>query len=102
MLRNDFQQLNCAGDFWSLRSVEENSQTFAVRKNVAQPPAASNDRGAMLTVWVEGGYGYAATSDVSRSGLQAALDRATEWARASARNSVFDFRALAHPAPSGE
>jgi len=101
-LRDDFHHLRCSGDFWSLRAVDESAQTFAVRKNVAQPPAASSDCGAMLTVWVDGGYGYAATSDVSRHGLQAALDRATEWARASARASLIDFRALAHPAPTGE
>jgi predicted Zn-dependent protease len=100
-LRNDFRQLRCTGNFWSLRAVDESAQTFAVRKNVPQPPAAARDRGAMLTVWADGGCGYAATSDVSRGGLQAAVDRATEWARASARLSLIDFRTLAQPAPSG-
>ena len=56
----------------------------------------------MLTVWADGGSGYAATSDLSRAGLQAALDRATEWARATAAASLIDFRALARPAPRGE
>src|SRR3982074_1700190 len=101
-LRNDFHQLRSAADFWSLRIVDENAQTFAVRKNVAQPPAASRDRGAMLTAWADGGCGYAATSDLSRSGLQSALDRAEHWARASARASWSEFRSRSMPAPRGE
>ena len=49
-LRSDFRHLRCAGDFWSLRAVDERAENFAVRKNVPQPPATSVDRGAMLTV----------------------------------------------------
>ena len=101
-VRSEFEQLRCRGDFWSLRLVDEAADTYAVRKNVAQPPASSRDRGAMLTVWADGGSGYAATSDLSRAGLQAALDRATEWAHATAAASLIDFRALARPAPRGE
>jgi predicted Zn-dependent protease len=101
-LRSRFHELRGAGDFWSLRLVDETAESYAVRKNVPQPPASSNDRGAMLTVWAGGGSGYAATSDLSRSGLQAALDRAAEWARATAAVSVFDFRTLPKPAPHGD
>ena len=101
-LQSQFRKLHCAGDFWSLRMVDETADTYVVRKNVAQPPASSRDRGAMLTVWADGGSGYAATSDLSTGGLQAALDRATEWARATAAASLIDFRALAKPAPRGE
>ncbi len=101
-LRSQFNQLRCTGDFWSLRLVDESADTYAVRKNVAQPPVSARDRGAMLTVWANGGSGYAATSDLSRAGLQAALDRATEWARATAAASLIDFRTLAKPAPRGE
>src|SRR5438105_1661340 len=45
--------------------------------------------------------GYAATSDVSRAGLQSALDRAASWARAAAPRSLIDFGALPNPAPRG-
>jgi len=92
----------CAGDFWSLRAVDERAENFAVRKNVPQPPATSVDRGAMLTVYADGGCGYAATSDLSAPGLQDALDRASAWARASAARSLIDFRALPNIAPRGE
>ncbi len=36
----------------------------------------------MATVYVDGGYGYAATGDTSPAGLAAALERAAQWARA--------------------
>ncbi|HEY2864262.1 MAG TPA: TldD/PmbA family protein [Casimicrobiaceae bacterium] len=101
-LRADFRHLRCAGDFWSLRAVDERAENFAVRKNVPQPPSSSVDRGAMLTVYADGGCGYAATSDLSRSGLQEALDRASVWARASATRSLIDFRTLPRVAPRGE
>ena len=101
-LRADFRQLRCTGDFWSLRAVDERAENFAVRKNVPQPPSSSIDRGAMLTVCAGGGCGYAATSDLSRPGLQDALDRALAWARASAARSLIDFRTLPGVAPRGE
>src|SRR5665213_157637 len=63
-------------DFWSLRFVDEATDSYVVRKNVALPFATSLDSGAMATVYVNGGYGYAATSDTSAGGLRRALARA--------------------------
>ncbi len=88
-------------DFWSLRFVEERAESFAVRKNVPMPYSATTDRGAMATVYADGGYGYAATSDLSPTGLAAALDRAAAWARATARLGLVDARQLPAPAPRG-
>ena len=101
-LDTDFGRLHCVADFWSLRLVDEAADTYAVRKNVPQPPVSSRVRGAMLTVWAGGGSGYAATSDLSPAGLQAALDRAAAWARATAANGLIDFRTLPRPAPHGD
>ena len=53
-------------DFWSLRFVEETSAAYAVRKNVPLPFSVATDRGVMASVYVDGGYGYAATSAVDR------------------------------------
>ena len=96
-----FRQLSCDADFWSLRLVDERAESYAVRKNVAQPPALLTDRGAMLTVYAGRGSGYAATSDLSPASLQSALDRAADWARAGAGRSLIDFAALPKPAPRG-
>jgi predicted Zn-dependent protease len=91
-----------AADFWSLRYVIEESESFAVRKNVPQPFSAFTDRGLMATVYVDGGYGYAATADISPEGARAALVRAHAWAAATAARSLLDTRTLPRPAPRGE
>ena len=98
----DISSLTRGTDFWSLRIVEEASECFTVRKNVALPPFACNDRGAMATVYADGGYGYAATGDTSPAGLAAALARAAAWARATAKLALVDASALPRPAPRGE
>src|SRR5437879_6769827 len=89
-------------DFWSLRFVEEICASYAVRKNVPLPYASAADRGVMASVYVDGGYGYAATSDTSAEGLKAALERAARWARATAKLSLFDSRTLPRPSPRGD
>jgi predicted Zn-dependent protease len=98
----DLSSLARGTDFWSLRIVEETSESFVVRKNVALPPYACSDRGAMATVYANGGYGYAATGDTSPAGLAAALGRAAQWARATAKLSLVDSRTLPRPSPRGE
>jgi len=99
---SDLAPLSLDADFWSLRWVEEACDSYAVRKNVAQPYAASTDRGVMATVYAGGGYGYAATADTSPAGLSAALERAGAWARATAKLALTDSRTLPRPAPRGE
>ena len=89
-------------DFWSLRFVEERTESYAVRKNVPVPYAAATDRGVMATVHVDGGYGYAATGDTSPAGLRAALERATAWARGTAPFALVDSRRLPAATPRGE
>ncbi|MEZ4406908.1 MAG: TldD/PmbA family protein [Polyangiales bacterium] len=97
-----FASLRCTGQQWSLRVVDERSESLSVRKDVTQPPSILRDRGAMLTVYKNGGAGYAATSDLSAAGLQAALDEATRWAEATAKASVVDFREATMPDHSGK
>ena len=100
-LASPFGALASDADFFTLRLVDEQAACYAVRKDVAQPPFFLSDRGAMLTAYAGRGCGYAATGDLSASGLQAALDRATAWARATAERSLIDFRAMPRPAPRG-
>ncbi len=87
--------------FFAVRLVEEDSETLAVRKGVPQPFSRRVDRGAMVTVIDQGAYGYAATGDISLAGLQAALDQAHAWARASGASSIMKFPTPADDAPRG-
>lgn len=96
-----FAQLRADVEFFAVRLVEEDSETVAVRKGVPQPFTRRIERGAMVTVIHRGAYGYAATSDVSAEGLQAALDQAADWAAATSARSVLQYPMPADPAPRG-
>jgi predicted Zn-dependent protease len=99
---SDLPPLRFAADYWSLRFVDETAESYAVRKNVALPFAATSDRGAMATVYAGGGVGYAASADTSPAGLASALERAASWARATAKYALVDSRTLPRPASRGE
>ncbi|MGS0744237.1 TldD/PmbA family protein [Glaciimonas sp. GG7] len=100
-IRSLFKRLTPAVDFCSLRLVDESSEQYTVRQDVLQPMSNRSDRGVMVTVMHRGGYGYAATSDLSSGGLQAALQRAQDWAATSAGRSVVDYSRIEMPRPQG-
>jgi predicted Zn-dependent protease len=85
-----FAALAPAADYWSIRLVAEESEHLEVRQGVAEPCALSLGRGAMVTLVRGSGVGYAATSDLSDTGLAAAARRAADWAEAHARLGLFD------------
>ena len=85
----------------SVRLVEEESRTLSVLRGVLQPLSSVVDCGAMVTAWLPGGTGYCATADLSAEGLQAAADRAVQWARASARSGLLEGIALPRPQAMG-
>ena len=99
--RTLFGTIAPAVDFCSLRLIDETSAHTTVRQDVLQPLASCIDRGAMVTVVHHGGYGYAATSDLSEAGLRDALARAQAWAAVSASNSVVDYSNIKMPHPTG-
>ena len=100
-LAKRFAQQAPAVDNWSLRLVDERSETLAVRQDIVQPPDTRINRGAFLSVDEAGGTGYAATSDLSMAGLRVALERAREWAALTARFGLLDARRLPRNARTG-
>ena len=98
----NFRQAAPVVDFCSIRLVSERSEMLAVRQDVLQPVINSEDRGAMLTVWNNGGMGYAATSDLSSTGIRQAIDEACNWARENASHSAVDFSKIVMEPPVGE
>ena len=97
-----FRQMAPVGDVCSLRFVQERSEVLSVRQDVLQPVRTSDDSGAMLTVYDGSGMGYAATSDVTLSGLRRAAEQAQAWARQTAGRSVVDFSHMRAEPPHGE
>jgi predicted Zn-dependent protease len=96
-----FKRIAPAVEFCSFRLVEETAEQLSVQQNVPEPPKTSVDRGVMITVIDKGGFGYAATSDLSESALRAAASRAHDWAKLTAGRSVADYSKFAMPKPSG-
>ena len=90
-----------AVDFCSLRLARERSQEVSVRQGVLQPLRNSDDLGGMVVVHHDGGIGYAATGDLTSSGLTAAIQTARRWAERSAGITVTDFSAVPMPHPKG-
>ena len=79
-----FKSIAPAVDFYSIRVIDENRQSLSVRQQIVQPPGNQFHRGIHITVCDGGGIGYAATSDLSISGMKSALDQATHWAHITA------------------
>lgn len=88
-------------DAWSVRAVSERTEQLTVRNDVAESPWRMTDAGAMVTVVRGRGLGYAATSDLSESGLRTAFARAAEIADAAAPHSVFDYGSFEPPPRQG-
>ena len=70
-------QLSTSAEWFSIREVNNTSVWFTSRKGVVETCSSTEDIGAMVEARVQGFHAYAATSDLTRSGIQLALDRAT-------------------------
>ena len=92
LLRQRFAALRSTAEFFSLRHVKQSSLSLSVRRDVAEPPFLHDDQGAMLSVRIRGVEAYAATADLSQSGLQRALERAESLARQISGLALLDLR----------
>jgi len=101
-IEQHFKEVAPAADFCSLRLVSERRESVQVRQGVLQPVTTGRDAGAMITVLDQGGMGYAATSDLSKSGLKKAAEQAVAWAVRARGKSVVDFSKVVVPVPQGE
>jgi predicted Zn-dependent protease len=88
-------------DFWSLRLVAEETETLCVRAGVVQPPGLVQSRGVHITLMDRGGCAYAATSELTREGLQAACDQAVRWLEPGRRHALVEPQQLPRPQRSG-
>lgn len=98
----DFRSLVPDCDFWSLRLVSTREESLCIRENIVQPPQQGWRQGAHISVSVDGGFAYAATSELSRVGLQAALAQALERARQTAGHLIVSAHDLPRPTSSGQ
>jgi len=83
-------------DYASARHVVERGSRLEVRNGVVEPSSTGHDEGVMFSVWIDGGAGYAATSDLSDEGLARAVEQASAWAAATTGRSLIDSTPLLH------
>jgi len=86
-----------SADFWTLRLSDETQENICVRQGVMQPVSNQLAQGGLLTVVVNDGCGYCATSDLSLKGLQRAFNQAKEWAKLASGLSL--LKADDYPRP---
>lgn len=98
---DEFKQCVPALDFWSLRLVDDETETLSVRENVAQPPASAQSRGAYITLVHRGGMAYGATSDLNAQGFKRAIESAMNWLAVTRRHALLDVDKLPRPSTSG-
>ena len=101
-IRALFKNLAPAVDFCTLRVVDETSENIVVRQDVLQPLSSRIDCGAMVTIIHRGGYGYAATSELTFPGLREAFDRAKSWAILCSKHPVMDYSKIVMPSYIGK
>ena len=101
-LEERFRRAAPAVDFCSLRYFDERTETLSVRQDVTRPVSTARDVGVMIAVLDGGGAGWAATGDLSESGLRAAARLAHDRARSCAGRSAVDYAAVSATVPRGE
>ncbi len=101
-LARRFRDIVPSVQFCSLRYLRERQEHLEVRRGVVQPVERSEDLGAMITVIDRGGVGYAATSDLTTSGLREAARRAAAWASSTRGRAIAAFATPPAGAHTGE
>ena len=84
-------------DYASVRLVDERSEHLTVRQHELEPIYNAYDTGVMISIWNEGGLGYAATADLSDAGLARAVAAARGWAAITAGSMVTTTMPSDHP-----
>ena len=100
-LSKHFQSLPNKHDHCSLRFVQSHYHGMEVRRHILQPINYELDSGYMISVYKNGGYGYAASCDTKPSSLSQTYELALKRALYTADKSVYNFSDLKPSASKG-
>ena len=89
-------------DAWQARIINIEEESRSVRQDILQPVTTEDDMGIMITLGIGGGMGYAATSDLSLTGISSAMKQAKYWAEICQHKKLFDARSLPLMQHSGQ
>ncbi|MEK7415994.1 MAG: DNA gyrase modulator [Planctomycetota bacterium] len=88
-------------DAWTARITATDARALNVRQGVLSPVTCSSERGVQIAVRIGDSEGWAATADISDTGLRAAGERAKAWALAVAGRSLIAASTLPIPVGTG-
>ena len=75
-------------DYCSFRFVSKYTNVLSVTRNVLEPIEIIEDEGLMVTVIHNGGYGYSATSDLTKEGILKATEEAKKLQEAAHKSNT--------------
>ena len=90
-LKSMIQNLKVDAEWFALRKVYESDTYRVIRDGNPQANSTSESHGIMVEVLKDGQFAYAASSDMSLSSIQEALNKAAILATSSLDNPLYNF-----------
>ena len=100
-LKSMIQNLKVDAEWFALRKVCESDTYRVIRDGNPQANSTSESHGIMVEVLKDGQFAYAASSDMSLSSIQEALNKAVILATSSLDNPLYKFSSSVRPTNKG-
>ena len=101
-LKSILNNLKTNAEWFGLRKVYESNTYRIIRDGNPQANATDISHGVMVEVLSNGQFAYVASTDMSLSSIQDALDKAIILANSSAHNPLYNFSSSVRPNNIGE
>tara|TARA_B100001750_G_scaffold208907_1_gene188219 strand:- start:1438 stop:2868 length:1431 start_codon:yes stop_codon:yes gene_type:complete len=101
-LKSILNNLKTNAEWFGLRKVYESNTYRIIRDGNPQANATDISHGIMVEVLSNGQFAYVASTDMSLSSIQEALDKAIILANSSASNPLYNFSSSVRPNNIGE
>ena len=96
-LKSVKEGLKTNAEWFGLREVYESQNTHIARDGHPEGNYVGTSHGVMVEVLVDGQFGYSATTQLSQTGIQSAMDKAVELAKTAGKYSVVKFNQSVRP-----
>ena len=96
-LKKILSKINVKADWVGLREVNETTTYRVIRDSHPEEDSTFVDHGIMVEVLKNGQFAYAASSDMSVSSVQEAINKATMIAESSLNNPLYNFSTSVRP-----
>ena len=100
-LKSMFKNLKVNAEWFALRKVCETDTYRVIRDGNPQSNNRSESHGIMVEVLKNGQFAYAASSNMSLSSIQEALNKAVLIADSSSKNPLYNFKSSVRPTNQG-